>query len=80
MRNRVREGRGHEIARRPKAGPVKFSWAKTGREMANAGEDWSDWEAAGADGLEQIPWERLGPKVVRPGAKTRDIRGKSRGG
>ena len=80
MRNRVREDRGHENARRPKAGPVKLSWAETAREMTDVGEDWSEWEAVVADGIEQFPWERLVPKVARARAKTRDIRGKSRAG
>ena len=75
----VLEDRGHEIALRPKAGPVKLSWADTAREMAEAGEDWSDWEATLADGLGQIPWERSIPKVASSRGKARDRRKKCRG-
>ncbi|MCX6565943.1 MAG: AbrB/MazE/SpoVT family DNA-binding domain-containing protein [Candidatus Aminicenantes bacterium] len=41
------------------AGPLieKLSWEDTAREMAAAREDWSEWEATSADGLEEIPWE-----------------------
>ncbi|GDY21981.1 hypothetical protein LBMAG56_33280 [Verrucomicrobiota bacterium] len=74
------EDRRPEIALRPKAEAGKLTWEQTAREMADAGEDWSEWEAAGADGLEQIPWERAVPKVARASAKTRSIRGKSRAG
>ena len=76
----VLEDRGYEIVLRSKAGHGKLSWEETAREMADAGEDWSEWEAVVADGIEQIPWERLVPKVARARAKARDIRGKSRGG
>ena len=36
--------------------PSKLSWEDTAREMARSGEDWSDWDAASADGLEAVPW------------------------
>jgi hypothetical protein len=30
----------------------KHSWAKTAKAMAEAGEDWSEWDATVGDGLE----------------------------
>jgi len=36
---------------------TKMSWADTAREMAEASEDWSGWEAVTADGLAGIPWK-----------------------
>ena len=35
----------------------KLTWEETAREMATSTEDWSDWEAATGDGLEDLPWE-----------------------
>ena len=52
----VLEDRGHEIVLKPKGGPRKLSWDDTAREMALADEDWTAWEIAGADGLDQVPW------------------------
>lgn len=37
--------------------PAKLSWAETAREMAASGEDWSEWDATLADGLDAIPWD-----------------------
>lgn len=34
----------------------KLSWEETAREMAARQEDWSEWDATLADGLEQISW------------------------
>ena len=65
----VMEDRGHEIVLRPKAGPRKLSWKETYVEMAAAWEDWSDWERATADGLEDTPWEHPIPRSVREWAK-----------
>ena len=42
---------------------AKLSWEDTAREMARAAEDWSEWDATLADGLESIP--REAPKVKR---------------
>jgi len=52
------EERSEGIFLRP-VGPVveKLSWEDTAREMAPGREDWSEWDAADADGLESIPWE-----------------------
>jgi hypothetical protein len=52
------EERSEGIMLRP-AGPCieKLSWEATAREMAAAGEDWSEWDAAATDGLESIPWD-----------------------
>lgn len=44
--------------------PPKLSWADTAREMAAAAEDWSDWDATVADGLETAPWTPTSPRRV----------------
>lgn len=54
----ILEDRGHEIVLTSKGGGAKLSWAETAREMAQSNEDWSDWETASSDGLDQIPWEQ----------------------
>jgi antitoxin component of MazEF toxin-antitoxin module len=36
---------------------AKLSWADTAKAMAAESEDWSDWDAAASDGLDDIPWE-----------------------
>lgn len=67
----VMEERSDGILLRPR-GPAsaKLSWEDTAREMARLAEDWSEWDAALADGLESIPWQARGAKRVaepRPG-------------
>ncbi|KAB2639499.1 MAG: hypothetical protein DVB25_05560 [Verrucomicrobia bacterium] len=42
----------------PKDGHKKLSWEATYKEMAAAGEDWSEWDTSIADGLDEIPWDR----------------------
>ena len=34
----------------------KLSWEETAREMANSGEDWSDWDVVSVDGMDATPW------------------------
>ena len=46
------------------AAPAKLSWADTAREMAEAAEDWSEWDAAASDGLEGAPWDDA-PKAAK---------------
>ncbi len=54
----------HEIILRPvHAKPQKLSWEETYREMAAAGEDWSEWDCTLADGLDDIPWEKAKPRT-----------------
>jgi len=36
---------------------AKLSWEETADQMVTAAEDWSAWDAASADGLEDIPWD-----------------------
>ncbi len=62
------EERTEGILLRP-AGPTveKLDWEDTAREMAAAGEDWSEWDVLDADGLDSIPWEAL--KAGRAGEK-----------
>jgi hypothetical protein len=46
-----------EIALRPKRGRRgKLTWAETYQQMAQANEDWTDWEAAG-EGLSSLSGE-----------------------
>jgi antitoxin component of MazEF toxin-antitoxin module len=54
----VMEERSDGILLRP-TGPAvpKLSWMETAQAMAASGEDWSDWDSAQADGLDQTPWE-----------------------
>jgi len=42
----------------------KLSWEDTAREMALAGEDWSDLDATTLDGLEAHPWDSGEPERV----------------
>ena len=39
---------------------AKLSWAETAKAMAAASEDWSEWDALNADGLDEIPWNTAG--------------------
>lgn len=64
-RGLVIEDRGHEIAVSAKGGPRKLSWDDTAREMATAGEDWSEWDGTMADGLDQAPWVGTRPNEKR---------------
>jgi len=73
----IMEERAEGILLRP-TGPAveKLTWEATAREMAAAGEDWSDWDAVDTDGLEGIPWEaskgsRVGEKKSKYGIKPR---------
>lgn len=45
-----------------KAGKAKFSWEETAKAIADAGEDWADWDATAGDGLDSIPWEKAAHK------------------
>ena len=54
------EQRPDEIALRPKrASRRKLTWAETYQQMAQANEDWTDWEAAG-EGLSNLSGEAVG--------------------
>ena len=54
----VMEERTEGILLRP-TGPAveKLSWEETAREMAASREDWSAWDTAAADGLDDLPWQ-----------------------
>ena len=52
----VMEERADGIFLRPVGGVEKLSWEETAREMAAANEDWSEWDALSADGLDDLPW------------------------
>jgi len=66
------EERSEALLLRP-AGPVveKLSWEDTAREMAASREDWSAWDTAAADGLDDVPWQgdRTG-RVSEPPTRT----------
>jgi antitoxin component of MazEF toxin-antitoxin module len=70
----IMEERSEGIMLKP-AGPSveKLSWEETAREMAAAGETWSEWDAAVADGLEEIPWDAAkAPRVTERKARYRN--------
>jgi len=65
----VMEERSDGILLRPAGRAVeKLSWEDTAREMASSREDWSDWDAVAADGLDHMPWrtEKMGVVAERP--------------
>lgn len=39
----------------------KLSWEETARAMSTAAEDWPDFDAVSADGLDEIPWPHARP-------------------
>ena len=67
----VMEERAEGILLRPRrvAGP-KLSWDETARAMASEGDDWSDWEYAISDGLDDVPWEPATAKRVAEKTRT----------
>lgn len=76
----VMEERSDGILLRPR-GPAspKLSWEETAREMAAVAEDWSAWEVAVADGLEEMSWGTRRPRRVaepraHPGASSRSAK------
>ena len=61
----IMEERNDGILLRPIGSAVpKLSWEDTAREMAQAGEDWREWDSALADGLDAIPWDSSPPRKV----------------
>ena len=74
----VMEERSDGILLRPH-GPAspKLSWEETAREMAVAAEDWEPWDAAAADGLEDIPWGSGRPGRVAEREPRRETRRRS---
>ena len=54
----IMEERSDGILLRP-AGPVqeKLSWEETAQAIANSQEDWGEWDATVADGLDSLPWD-----------------------
>ncbi len=76
----VMEERSDGILLRP-TGPAvaKLSWEETARAMTASAEDWSDWDAVSADGLDEIPWEPGTARRVaesKPPYRTGRCRGK----
>jgi antitoxin component of MazEF toxin-antitoxin module len=71
------EERAEGLLLRP-TGPAvaKLSWEDTAREMAAAGEDWSAWDVATADGMDDVGWDTAPgqraaeePAPYRPGSR-----------
>lgn len=53
----IMEERSDGILLRPVGDAVpKLSWEETAREMAKSAEDWSEWDATAADGLDDVVW------------------------
>jgi antitoxin component of MazEF toxin-antitoxin module len=47
---------------------AKLTWEETAREMAASGENWPEWDATLADGLDNCPWDDALPNAApRPG-------------
>ncbi len=73
----IMEERAEGILLRAKGPAVeKLSWEETAREMAASGEDWGEWDAIDADGLDSVPWQapkgnRVGEGRSRYGARAR---------
>ena len=44
------------LLRRPGAAVEKLSWEETAQAMGAAAEDWRDFDAAVADGLDEVRW------------------------
>jgi antitoxin MazE len=72
----VMEERSDGILLRPASdAPAKLSWEETARAMAASGEDWSDWDATVADGLDALPWEPArGRRVAEPSSDHQALR------
>ena len=71
----VMEERSDGILLRPVGEAVpKLSWEETAREMAAAGEDWSEWDEANADGLDSVPWTLTRSRRVAEPAGESDAR------
>lgn len=54
-----------------RAGPVKtarLSWDETASEMAASDEDWSEWDAVVADGMDTVSWQSVPAAVAEPKA------------
>jgi antitoxin MazE len=69
------EERSDGILLRPAgSGAPLLSWEETAREMAAAGEDWSEWDATLADGLDALPWETSKRRRVAEPRKEFDSR------
>ncbi|HYN80607.1 MAG TPA: hypothetical protein VES88_03830 [Gemmatimonadaceae bacterium] len=57
------------LLRPPGSVQPKLSWEDTARAMAASEEDWSEWDALTADGLEVIPWQlQAGRRIAEKGA------------
>jgi antitoxin component of MazEF toxin-antitoxin module len=79
----VMEERSDGILLRPQGrSDPKLSWEDTAAEMATIAEDWTKWEGTVADGLEEIPWERVRRRHVAENSskyqKGRGRKGRSR--
>lgn len=76
----IMEERTEGILLRP-AGPAtpKLSWEQTAAEMAASGEDWGEWDALDADGLDSAPWETLKTRRIKEAKKAYRSKGRTLG-
>jgi antitoxin component of MazEF toxin-antitoxin module len=66
----IMEERSDGILLRPSnATSAKLSWEETAREMASSHEDWSEWDATNADGIDAIPWKQVAERPASYAAK-----------
>ena len=73
----IMEERSDGILLRPAtAANPKLSWDETAREMAAAAEDWSEWDATAADGLDAVPWDEARARRVAEPARKYGLRRK----
>ncbi len=67
----VMEERAEGILLRPRrSGSPKLSWQDTALAMAKAAEDWSEWDDAITDGLDQLQWQPQQAKHVAEPRRT----------
>ncbi|MGQ0714433.1 MAG: AbrB/MazE/SpoVT family DNA-binding domain-containing protein [Gemmatimonadaceae bacterium] len=66
------------LLRPPGRAEPKLTWEDTAREMEAAAEDWSAWDAASADGLDEVPWAPARPRRVAESKKPYKARRRKR--
>ena len=66
----IMEERLEGILLRPHGPPIqKLSLQETARQMASEQENWSEWDVANSDGLDQLPWDDRAPRRVAEPAR-----------
>jgi len=74
----IMEERSEGILLRPTDIPAvkKLTWEETAKAMAASGEDWREWDATAADGLNSIPWDDGKPRQVAETQSPYDVAAK----